>query len=224
MHRLLARTIVLTLAFSLSAVAHAQETPAEKPPAKPFSIEIISTDVPEAGRFNRPIVSVGTNKFYFMAPRGFRIRADEEQRRVYLEDHAGECSITLRLRSDLSTTNAPKAAVTGTNSVVPPSRHDAYREALLRQYAGARIIEEYDANAGGMPGAAFDLEWKTPNGFRLHTRVCFVATNVGVFEFVLLVNPALVKEFHGAFNSVLITFRLAPPGQKLELPEIPSRS
>ena len=224
MHRLPVGTIALALAFSLSVVAHAQETSAEKPPAKPFSIEIISTDVPEAGRFNRPIVSVGTNKFYFLAPRGFRIRADEEQRRVYLEDPAGQCSITLRLRSDLSATNAPKAAVGGTNSVVPPSRHDAFREPLLRQYAGARIIEEYDANAGGMPGAAFDMEWKTPTGFRLHTRVCFVATSVGVFEFVLLVDPVMLKEFHGAFNSVLITFRLAPPGEKLELPPIPSRS
>ena len=213
---------IFTLGHGVAA--QAQDARAEKPPEKPFSIEIIRTDVPEAGRFHRPIVTVGTNKFYFMAPRGFRIRADEEQRKVLLEDPDGQCSITLRLRSDLTipTKSAPKTpAAEGTP---PPSRHDAFRESLLKQYGGARIIEEYETTAGGLPGASFDLDWKTPSGHRLHTRVCYVVTKAGIFEFVLLVDPAQLNKFHGAFNSVLITFRLAPPGEKLELPPIPSRS
>lgn len=212
------------LTFSPGTLAHAQNTSAEKPPEKPFSIEIIRTDVPEAGRFHRPIVTVGTNKFYFMAPRGFRIRADEEQRRVYLEDPDGQCSITLRLRLDLTTPKPPAPASPAPEGTKPPSRHDPFREPLLQQYGGARIIEEYDIAAGGLPGAAFDLDWKTPTGLRAHARVCYVPTVAGVFEFVLLVDPAQLSKFHGAFNSVLITFRLAPPGEKVVLPPIPSRS
>lgn len=212
-------------------LARAQENRAEKASEKAFSIEIIRTDVPEAGVFLRPIVSVGTNKFHFTAPRGFRIRADEEQRKVYLEDPDGGCSITLRLRPDLSAvlkaaSAKPASGLAATNTAAP-SLHDAFRGPLLKLYANARITEEYEATAGGVTGAAFDLDWPTPTGHRLHTRVCYVPTTAGVFEFVLLVNPAQLAEFHGAFNSVLITFRLAPPlekGEKLELPEIPSRS
>ena len=98
--------------------AQAQETRAEPPPEKAFSIEIIRTEVPEAGVFHRPIVTVGTNKFFFTAPRGFRIRADEEQRRVFLEDTAGHGSITLRLRPDLSgpAKSAPASGLTSTRS------------------------------------------------------------------------------------------------------------
>lgn len=212
---------VLAFASALCASAFAQA----KAPEKPFSIEIIRTDVPEAGRFHRPVVTVGTNKFWFMAPRGFRIRADDDQRKVFLEDPDGRCSITLRLRLDLqATTNTARASgVVATNSA-PPSRHDPFRESLLKQYENARIIEEYDITAGGLPGAAFDLDWKTPTGPRLHARVCYVPTPAGIFEFVLLVDTAQLSNFHGAFNSVLITFRLVPPGEKLELPAIPNRS
>ena len=95
---------------------------------------------------------------------------------------------------------------------------------MLRQYPEGRILEEYEVTAGGMPGAAFDLVWLTGSGLRLHTRACYVPTPAGLFEFLLMVNPAQLKEYHGAFNSVLITFRLVPAGQKLELPAIPNRS
>jgi hypothetical protein len=78
--------------------------------------------------------------------------------------------------------------------------------------------------ADGLPGATFDLDWKTPTGLGLRIRVCYVPTSVGVFEFVLLVDPGLITEFHGAFNNVLTTFRFVPPGTKLKMPTIPSRS
>lgn len=207
------------------SLARAQVSQAEPPAEKPFGIEIIRTEVPEAGVFHRPIVSVGTNKFFFTAPRGFRIRADEEQRRVFLEDPEGKCSITLRLRPDLAAAvkPAPASSLASTNTVAP-TLHDAFREPLLRQYPNARITEEYQTTAGGVPGATFDFVWLTAAGFPLHTRVCYVPTLAGVFEFVLLVDPKQLAEFHGAFNSVLLTFRLAPPGRKLDLPVIPSKS
>lgn len=229
---------LLAIAFVLAAhtgLAQTRPTNAGAPPEKSFGIEIIRTDVPEAGVFHRPIVSVGTNKYHFTAPRGFRIRADEEQRKVYLEDAEGGCSITLRLRADLNPLlKAPPAAParpapsgSPTTNAPVPTLHDIFREPLLKLYGNARIIEEYETNAGGVPGAAFDLSWTTPTGLRLHARVCYVPTAAGVFEFVMLVNPTQLDEFHGAFNSVLLTFRLAPPvkkGEQLELPEIPTRS
>lgn len=218
-HSIVLAALAFTSALCISACAQ------DKPLEKPFSIEIIRTDVPEAGRFHRPVVTVGTNKFWFMAPRGFRIRADDEQRKVFLEDPDGRCSITLRLRPDLlATTNAARVSGVVATNTAAPSRHEPFRESLLKQYENARIIEEYDITAGGLPGAAFDLDWKTPTGHRLHARVCYVPTASGVFELVLLVDPAQLATFHGAFNSVLITFRLVPPGEKLELPPIPNRS
>lgn len=227
--------IGIALSAHLSPPARCQNATAAKPPEKAFSIEVIRTDVPEAGVFHRPIVTVGTNQFHFTAPRGFRIRPDEAQRKVYLEEPEGGCSITLRLRPDLAPllkappakpVNVTPGLAVATNAPAP-TLHDIFRESLLKLYGNARITEEYEITAGGVSGAAYDLDWATPTGIRLHTRICYVPTAAGVFEFVLLVNPSQLDQFHGAFNSVLLTFRLAPPvekGKKLELPEIPSQS
>lgn len=229
--------LAIGIAFNFSNFlpAHGQSAGGERPPEKVFSIEVIRTDVPEAGVFHRPIVTVGTNKFHFTAPRGFRIRPDEEQSKVYLEDSEGGCSITVRLRPDLAPLMKappvkPVAVASGfavATNAPPTTLHDTFRESLLKLYGNARITEEYEATAGGVTGAMYDLDWTTSTGLRLHTRVCYVPTSAGVFEFVMLVNPTQLAQFHGAFNGVLLTFRLAPPlkkGEKLELPEIPSQS
>ncbi len=329
--------VIASLSVGSRPLLGAEPPGTNQPPEPAFSIKIVSTEVAGAGQFHRPVATLGTNKFYFQAPRGFRVRTDDPRRIVFLEDLSGQCSITVRhippvLNPAASVAGDPPAlvptrnlAVPATNSpnpepsppvpptsptvpvrsptvpdpsptvpdhrppapdpsptvpdpspavpsqgspvpisgpaepardpadplpdpddadcapappgpaltasaptkvtsaAAPPGKHDPVRELILQQYPSAQITEEYEMTAGGLSGVAFDFHWKTISGLRLHTRVCYVESSVGTFEFTMVVNPELLQEFHAAFNSVLVTFRLVPGG-KLELPEIPSQS
>ena len=186
---------------STSAQRPAETTVTNLPP---ITVRLDREIVPGMEPLSRVYVGVGTNQLALLAPLGFRIRSEPEQRKVVFSQPEGRCNIQFRL-------HAPPLAPDAKGLKPEP-----FRQLLLERHPGAQVVEEYTLSAGGQSGPAFDLAWRTPTGLWLFVRTVYIPSDAGILEFSMITDPDKAAEFRHVFNGVLLTFR-SSRGGKLEV-------
>jgi hypothetical protein len=96
-----------------------------------------------------------------------------------------------------------------------------FRDLVLEQHAGAKILEEFIMPAAGKAGAAFDLQMAGSQGTLRKARVTFVPTEAGVLQFTVEGSADKFKAALADFQTLLLTFRSSDADGKLKMPPQP---
>jgi len=139
-----------------------------------------------------------TNEMIFAVPDGLRVEAAENK--VTLTSPEATFFLNFRLRiGALSGEQAPN--------------EETARKRVLDQYAGAKIVDEYQVGTPERSGRGYELRW-TPAGMteRL-VRVAQIPTEAETIELTLVAEPSKAGGGDFAFNRILTTLRKAQNGK-----------
>jgi hypothetical protein len=172
----------------------------------PFALQADVRTDHEAGSLpaRRAFVTAGTNRFAFSVPEGFRLDSSNENL-VSLISADYHSLLTFRIAAPGAPAGQePRAAV--------------WREALLQQHPGAKILQQFTLTAANRTGPAFDAAWSSPGGLPRTQRVAFIPALAGTLEFSLVSTTDAFQKAQYDLNFLLLTFRASDPQGKLDLP------
>jgi hypothetical protein len=186
----------------MAKTAQSGDLPAKQENFQPRTFEAAVHDGETIGwqQVRRVIVTCGTNEFGFIAPYGLRVSGSQDNVTLAATNY------TYFLAFRILATTIVQAN---------PGDTGGHREFLLRQFPGAKILEEYSKTAAGLNGPAFDLRVKTDAGTERAVCVAMIPCAAGVLEFSLNADLARAADAKAAFNFLLRTFRSNERG-KLE--------
>ncbi|MGO8676945.1 MAG: hypothetical protein ACLQVX_13865 [Limisphaerales bacterium] len=175
-------------------------------PAAPLLLRAEVRTDNEAGSVTarRAFVTAGTNRFAFSVPEGFRLEPSNPD---WVSFISADYHSVLTFR--IAAPGAPcgqelEAAV--------------WREAVLAQHPGAKILQQFTLRAANRAGPAFDAVWSAPGGLQRNQRVAFIPARAGTLEFSLVSTPDAFQKAQYDLNFVLLTFRASDAQGKLDLP------
>lgn len=190
--------------FLFAVTAHADGLPATETNSPPkFEVTVYKADV------QRAVITVGTNQFLIVIPKGLRMDPSKPDKVVLVPD---DYSYFLALRiigSTVTDADAPKG--------------DSYRQFLLSAYPGLNIVDESSMNVAGQYGVQFTGRWRPSGISDRFVRVAFIPSRVGVFEFSLVADPQKTSEAEFSFKGFLRSFRSNENG-KIEIIQSPGNS
>jgi hypothetical protein len=158
---------------------------------------------------NFAYVTFGTNKFGFVMPAGFRLEMEGGQK-VTLVSADFSCLLTFRVLDP-----APPG---GTELDPAP-----YRDLVLSNRRGGKILEEFSLAAASRRGPAFDVRWNAAGPVPRRERVLFIPYSAGALEFSLVSSLEKFDAGERAVRSFLITFRTPEPDGRLIMPVLSNR-
>ena len=155
--------------------------------------------IPEKGPVTGYFVLSGENKFSFLAPPGWRMEANQEERKIsfYKKD----------LSSQLTLQIVPVPVILPAAAEEQKAR---WRERVLTAFPEATIKEQFDCYAGGRPGMGFDLERNFPKDLKLTTRAAYIPYSTGVIEFQLTATPGNFTKHQFALGALMTSFKVSP--------------
>jgi hypothetical protein len=84
-----------------------------------------------------------------------------------------------------------------------PEKSDPCRDLLLKQYPGARNLEESPVSVAGRPGRGFEMKWNPAGTSERLVRVAFVPSAAGMIEFTLVADLGKKTEASYAYKYLL---------------------
>jgi hypothetical protein len=147
---------------------------------------------------NRAYLQSGTNRFAFIVPAGYRLDASKPDK-VVLSNEDYSCMIVLRLFQG--------------QYPVQKLDFNTCREWVISHYRNARVMEEFSQGAGGSRGPAFDLQWTNSAGVAQFTRIAYVPSAAGVWEFSLVTKSAEFAQGQYFLSCVMLSFRSNERGE-----------
>jgi len=148
---------------------------------------------------SRAYITVGTNRFAFLVPGGFKVDSSDPQR------------ITL-VRADL-------ACILSLRILEPASEQgltvEECRQKINKERPGCKFEGEFSLGAGNSSGPAFELRWES-QGVRRSARLAYVPFRAGVVEFCLDSSPEKFGAMQTFLNDIMLTFRASDPSGNLE--------
>lgn len=154
-------------------------------------------------------ITIGTNKFGFVMPAGFRLETKDAQK-VTLVSADLSCLLSFRVLESLPP---------GTTELDP----SLYRDLLLSRHPGGKILEEFSQTAVNRSGPVFDLRWNATGAVQRRERVLLIPSDAGVLEFSLVSSLENFEAGRQGFNALLITFRAADADGRLNMPQLSNR-
>jgi hypothetical protein len=154
-------------------------------------------------------ITIGTNKFGFVMPAGFRLETKDAQK-VTLVSADLSCLLSFRVLESLPP---------GTTELDP----SLYRDLLLSRHPGGKILEEFSQTAVNRSGPVFDLRWNATGAVQRRERVLLIPSDAGVLEFSLVSSLENFEAGRQGFNALLITFRAADAEGRLNMPQLSNR-
>jgi hypothetical protein len=208
----LSKLVCLTVCEALfAAAAWAGVTPAESSAATaknanptnppPISVAVKFEGGPGQIPTSRAYITVGTNKFAFLLPGGFRLSQSDAQKVAMVKDD-GSCVISLKV---ISLTPAAIKSFDGA----------AARALLAEEHPDGTITTEFGMSAANISGPAFEVVWGAGPLARA-SRIGFVPLRAGVIEFSVDASPKNLTPSLGDLNYVVLTFRASDENGKLE--------
>jgi len=170
------------IAVGLAATLRAADTP------KMFATRI---DIPERGEVPGYLFVVGTNKFSFIAPQGWKPEGKVERREVVFMAPDLDASLTLKI---LGSTNSMTAK--------------EVRESLEQRFPNARLLNEFNCHGATQSGWGFDLEQVAAEKARVRIRLGVVPLPDGVAEVVLRAPAARIGDLYFVFGRFLASFQV----------------
>jgi hypothetical protein len=149
---------------------------------------------------SRAYITVGTNRFAFLVPGGFKIDTSDGQRVLMVRADCG-CVLSIRILETLSS---------------PGLTADVCRQKILQEHPSCTIDAEFSLAAGNSAGPAFEIRWKGDGGVRRSARIAYVPMYGGVVEFALDSSPEKFGAMLTHLNDVMLTFRASDATGKIE--------
>src|SRR6185295_19293107 len=104
--------------------------------------------------------SFGSNRYSFLLPAGFRMAGSAGQSLTLIAEDSS-CIVSFRV--------APARTWD-----VPELQPEIYRQVVLSEYPGVRILDEFSLSADNRRGPAFEAAWLSASGLPRRIRAVFV--------------------------------------------------
>lgn len=204
--------LLLAQALGFSAAAQLAEASGLTAPSPDghlsLKAEVRTDQEPGALPAQRVFVTAGTNRFAFSLPAESHLESGRGDLVSVARDDFHSL-VTLRLAPwDLGTKE---------------SRAAYWRERLLAQHPGARILDEFSLSAAARGGPAFDASWNAPGGLQRMERVAFIPLADATLEVSLVSTPEAFARGRNDLNLLLLTFRASDAKGKLDLPRFSNK-
>lgn len=175
---------ILALFFSLAATVHAQGD---------FRVCFSSEVLLEGGRVDKLIVVTSNLQFNIRPPKNWYREVEESSRRITFTSPSGKSALAVQFR-----TNSP--------GILPDAAD--LRAQVLRDHAGAGVVQRAICPSGYRPGVLFDLVRVPAPQVVQRTRHAFVAEPGGRAEFILTSSDDEFQKNSSIFMDVVRDFRV----------------
>ena len=178
----------MTLLFRLILLVGLPATLCAADVQKMFATRV---EIPERGEVPGYLCVLGTNKFSFIAPTGWKPEAKLERREVVFISPELDASLTLKLQEGVE---APDAA--------------QQREQLLQRFANASVVGRFNCYAANQTGRGYFLDQKTGDKGKIKIRYGVVPVPGGTAEFILRAPAVRMPDLHLVYGRFLASFRV----------------
>ena len=173
---------------SLASALAAADTP------KMFATRV---EIAERGEVPGYLCVVGTNKFSFITPTGWKPEAKLDRREVIFISPGLDASLTLKLTEDTEI----------------PTEQDL-RERLLQRFPNATILESFNCYAANQIGQGYILEQKAAEKGKVKIRYGVVQVPGGTAEFILRAPAVRMPDLYLVYGRFLASFRVDTHGRR----------
>jgi hypothetical protein len=153
--------------------------------------------IPERGPVTGYFVLSGEHKFSFLAPTGWRMESNAEERKVSFFKKDLSSQITIQI--------VPIPMVL---PAAPDEQKARWRERVMAAFPEADIKEQFECYAAGKAGKGFDLERNFPKDLKLMTRAAYVPYETGVVEFQLTATPVNFTKNQSVLGALMTSFKI----------------
>jgi hypothetical protein len=169
-------------------------------PPPPLQVSLEREPVAYTDPYYRAYVTVGTNKFSFLIPTGFRFQTDAGSGKVAFCNRDGSISLSFAIHASQSEVEGELSA-------------DYYRELVAGDHPLAKINAEFARSAAGRKGPGYDVQWKVSDDLYQGKRIVFIPSAVGVLEFTASGSLANATKVQSDLDFVLTTFAASKDGK-----------
>jgi hypothetical protein len=166
----------------------------------PFRFFTEVARIPERGEVASYTVIVQSNRFSFMAPAGWAVKADADAKSVTMQPP--DLSTGIQLRWQTSPTN--------TASVEARAETNSWQQRALALFPGATIGAAFNGHSHAGTVEGFELERSIEKNVRVLSRVAFMRYGGGVMEVVHTGPPGRVREQHLALMTLMTSLQQGP--------------
>ena len=148
-------------------------------------------DIPERGEVPGYLCVLGTNKFSFIAPTGWKPEAKLDRREVVFISPELDASLTFKAHEGAEA----------------PVGKDA-REQVLQRFPNATIVDQFNCYAADQIGRGYVLEQKAAEKGKVKIRYGVISVPGGTAEFVLRAPGVRMPDLHLLYGRFLASFRV----------------
>jgi hypothetical protein len=148
-------------------------------------------EIPERGEVPGYLCVVGTNKFSFITPAGWKPEAKLDRREVIFISPGLDASLTLKLTEDTETLTEQEL-----------------RDKLLQRFPNATIVDSFNCYAANQTGRGYILEQKAADKAKVKIRYGVVQVPGGTAEFILRAPGVHMPDLHLVYGRFLASFRV----------------
>ncbi|HYG35466.1 MAG TPA: hypothetical protein VEC99_11810 [Clostridia bacterium] len=199
-------SIFLVSAFLNTSLGQGQISANAASNSFPFKLEVRHEAGPGDSSLERVYLTMGTNRFAFLIPAGYRLQASEQH------------SVQL-IKADYSCMLAVRALGNSTPDGKPLDSNSS-RAMVLQQYPRAKILDHSTASVCERVGQSYDIEWITPGKLVRRARIVLVQTDCGIMELSVGSNPERFESAQRGFRTLLLTLVAGDSRGKLNVAPI----
>lgn len=148
-------------------------------------------EIPERGEVQGYLCVLGTNKYSFIAPAGWKPEAKLDRREVVFISPELDASLTLKLQDKTATLDT-----------------ETSREQLQQRFANATVVGRFNCYAGNEKGEGYFLEQKAAEKGKVKIRYGVVAVPGGAAEFILRAPATRMPDLNLVYGRFLASFRV----------------
>jgi len=141
----------------------------------------------------RYVLLAGGQKFSFVPPANWSVKADVVKRTITLLPQNLKAGITVRFSQE-------------SDGGTPELNAEALRERIQERYPGAKFTREFECATDGRTGLAFDLVRTVGKDTQAGMRIAFAPCASSIVEFELTTAAAQFADYHVAFSRMLNSF------------------
>ncbi len=172
------------VAFSVAVMLSAADAP------KMFATRI---EIAERGDVPGYLFVMGTNKYTFMTPPGWKPEGKIDRREVIFISADLDSSLTLKITD------------------VQQRSPEETRASVQQQFPDARMVHEFTCHAAGRPGSGFEFEQTAAEKARVKIRYGLVPLPGGSAVFTLRAPADQMRDLDLVFGRFLASFQVEGP-------------
>ena len=149
-------------------------------------------EIPERGEVPGYLCVLGTNKFSFIAPTGWKPEARLDRREIVFISPELDASLTFKVHE------GPEV----------PGDSKNVREQVLQRFPNSTIVDEFNCYAADQTGRGYILDQKAADKAKVKIRYGVITVPGGTAEFILRAPAVRMPDLHLLYGRFLASFRV----------------